>query len=134
MKSEIVQERIMVTDAPNELLLVPAIINGSRTYNFIVDTGASCCCLSEEAAKELNIKDCKKVAASGANGNLSAHQGILDSISIGKAHQKNLEVAIFDFSSLRKADKSIGGIIGHNFLCHYIVTINYRENILVLEN
>lgn len=132
MNKEISRTQFSVTTSPNELLLVPAKVNRSGPYIFILDTGASCCCIAPELAKELKVRKRKKLPGSGANSPLIAHHGIATAISIGKAVRRNIDVAIFDFSTLKKVDESIDGIIGYNFLCRYTVIINYKKNELLL--
>lgn len=132
MIREIARAKIILTVSPNELALVPVKINGGGPYQFIIDTGASCCCLSKELARELKIRHKRTEPSIGANGAFSVTMGKVGAISIGKAVRRNLDVAIFDFDMLKKADKNIGGIIGYNFLNRYIVTIDYERNELSL--
>jgi predicted aspartyl protease len=132
MNKEISRVQFTVTASPNELSLLPVKINGSGPYTFIFDTGASCCCIATELAKELKIRKRKIVPASGADGSYTAHHGVASTISIGKAVRKNIDVAIFDFGTLRNVDEKIDGIVGYNFLCKYLVTIDYRQKEVVL--
>ncbi len=132
MNKEISRTQLTVTKSPNELLLLPVKINGFGPYTFILDAGASCCCITPELAKELKIKKCKKSPASGPGGSFTAHDGVASTISIGRAVRRNVDVSIFDFDMLRKFDESINGIIGHNFLSRYTIVINYEKNELLL--
>ncbi len=131
---EIARTQVIITTNPNELPLVPVKVNSSGPYNFILDTGASCCCLATELAKDLRIKKRAKGidSATAANGKFSATSGKISTISIGRAVRKNIDVTIFDFHALGKIDKTIVGIIGYSFLCQYIVTIDYKQNELIL--
>ena len=133
MNREISRTQFTVTASPNELSLLPVKINGSGPYIFIFDTGASCCCIATDLAKQLKIKKRKKVPASGADGSYTAHHGVASAVSVGKAVRKDIDLAIFDFGTLRKVDEKIDGIIGYNFLCKYIVTIDYIQNEVVLR-
>jgi predicted aspartyl protease len=132
MSREISRKQLTVTASPNELSLLPVKINGSGPYTFIFDTGASCCCIATDLASKLKRRKRRKVPASGADGSYTAHHGVASTISIGKAVRRNVDVAIFDFATLRKVDESIDGIIGYNFLCKYTIIINYKDNELIL--
>ena len=132
MIREIARTQIILTVSPNELPLVPVKINGRGPYQFVIDTGASCCCLSTELAGELRIRRKRTEPSIGANSAFSVTMGKVGAISIGKAVRRNLDVAIFDFDMLKKADKNISGIIGYTFLNRYIVTIDYERNELSL--
>ena len=132
MSKEISRTQFTVTASPNELSLLPVKINGFGPYIFIFDTGASCCCIATELARKLKIRKRRKVPASGADGSYTAHHGVANTISIGKAVRRSIDVAIFDFATLRKVDERIDGIIGYNFLCKYTVIIDYEQNELRL--
>lgn len=132
LSKEISRTQFTVTASPNELSLLPVKINGSGPYTFIFDTGASCCCIATEVARKLKIKKRKKVPASGADGSYEAYHGVASTISIGRALRRNIDVAIFDFDTLRKVDENIAGIIGYNFLRSYTIIIDYEQNELLL--
>jgi len=129
---EIARTPITLTASPMELSLVLVKINGRGPYRFILDTGASSCCVSKELASELGIKRKSSKPATGANGSFLAKEGKLGVISIGRAVRRNLEASIFYFDTLRKVDERIEGIVGYNFLNRYIVTIDYERNALSL--
>ena len=129
---EIARTPITLTASPMELSLVLVKINGRGPYKFILDTGASGCCVSKELANQLGIQSKKSKPATGANGSFPAKEGKLGVISIGRAVRRNLEASIFSFDTLRKVDESIEGIVGYNFLNRYIVTIDYERNELAL--
>ena len=67
----------MLTASPMELPLVIVKINGRGPYQFILDTGASSCCVSKELASELGIKSKSSKLATGANGSFLAKEGKL---------------------------------------------------------
>ena len=115
-----------------EVVIVQAIINGKKSANFVVDTGATYTMISQAMAKELGIDTEKKLPTirfQTANGVILAPLVSLDSIAVGTMKVKDLTAAIHDVFP----DPSIEGLLGLNFLSNFRIDIDTKNGILVLE-
>lgn len=110
------------------LVLIQAVVNGSDSYEFALDTGSSTTMIAPEFAKSLKIEGAPIPPISTGGGHqISALVGSLASLAVGKAQIQNLPVVIADsFGMLNQATGvNINGIIGYNFLKEFALTIDY---------
>jgi predicted aspartyl protease len=71
----------------NPLVLVPTYVDARGPYQFILDTGASQCVLSEQLASALAIKpECEKQAM-GAGGAVKIACGRVNSLAVGSSRE-----------------------------------------------
>lgn len=107
------------------LIVVPVEANG-QPMRFVLDTGASATCISREAAKELGLKEGNPIDLNHGgkpNGYLSS----LDSLSLDGKRQEKVFAVVADFVGAMsdKLGFPVDGVIGYNFLRHYVLTIDY---------
>lgn len=115
------------------LILVPVSVNGTGTYDFVLDTGAGASLLSPELARKLSVEITETKEGHTAGGKVKVSIGSVESIAIGTAKVENVQVAIMDLSDLETAvGAKIDGDIGYDYLKHFRVTVNYRTNTLRL--
>ena len=105
--------------------VVQVTFNGLKTYDMILDTGASRTLITREMANALNVVSTEQmVAATASSAEVVFELGRMDSISMGSIAINNAQVSIGD---------SIGvGLLGNDFLRGYDVTIRSRENVVEL--
>jgi predicted aspartyl protease len=118
---------LRIAHASKPLLLVDAKVNGSGPHPFVLDTGASTCVLARQLTAQLGICSRRVAAMTGGGGTVAAAGGVLQSLAIEGAKVENLPVAIADFLEAlsRVVEVDLAGIVGFNFLRHFVVTIDY---------
>jgi predicted aspartyl protease len=110
------------------LIVVQGTANGAGPFNFVVDTGASMSVLTPGAARRAGVSGGRRARASGAQGSMGATICRVRSLRVGDVEARNLQVAVVDLASLNRQTRlKIGGIIGHNFLRRYLITIDYPK-------
>jgi predicted aspartyl protease len=118
------------------LILVPARVNGTGPYQFALDTGASTTVLASGLAQELGIARTGAPAMTGGGGAVAASLGTLRSLALGDRRINNLPIVIADFLSALSTvvGERLDGIVGHNYLREFRVTIDYGQGMLELAN
>jgi aspartyl protease family protein len=93
--------------------------NDKLTFEMLVDTGASSTILTENMAKNLDVKaEGEFIAETPSHSQVTFAQGTVKSIAIGGAVVKDLAVAISPSLSI--------GLLGQNFFGRYDVTIKEK--------
>jgi predicted aspartyl protease len=117
------------------LILVDALADGLGPFPFVLDTGAGLCLITPELAGRLTIRNVGSQTATGAGGPVEVQTGVLGRLALEEAVRRNIPVAIT--SELHRIGAAIGadlqGNIGHSFLRHYCVTLDYHREVLVLS-
>lgn len=114
-------------------LIVVEVIADGKPLHFALDTGASYCCLSPQAATELGLKLGAEHAVNGSADHKS-YLSKLKSLRVGGREQHDVGVAVADFlDDLTKAmGRQIDGVLGYTFWSKYRLTIDYRRKRLLL--
>jgi len=121
--------------APSKpLILVPAFVEGQGPFAFAVDTGASSTMLAPGIAQRLGMKTVEVVSATGGGGQVPISAGGVRSLSLGDACVRDLAVGVGEFLNMLSAaiGARLDGILGHNFLSQFQVTIDYPRALLEL--
>jgi len=113
------------TTETQPFILLPVIVNGKGPFSFVLDTGANAAVVTEELAKTLALQNVEAKEAVGAGGKrLSVLVGQAGSISVGATKVENAKVGI-----MKTLPKCVGqGVVGYDFLKHYVLTIDYMQN------
>lgn len=120
---------------PQPLVLVPTFINGQGPFDFILDTGASTSLVTPSLANKLGIACQDEREALVAGGKIALGLGEVSSFSIGQAKINDLIVGIVDLTDVCQAiDAEVMGGIGHNFLQHFHLSLNYQKQTLHLSD
>ena len=110
------------------LILLPVQVNDRGPFDFILDTGAGTSLLSNEIAKQLEVKTIGSKEGQSAGGKVAVSLAKLDSLTVGKTKLDEVDVGIVDLTHIGKTiGAKIDGDLGYNFLKHFRVTINYRD-------
>ena len=96
--------------------VIDVVFNGNKTFEMIVDTGASGTLISQRMATALGVRAVRTVRAGIADGSVVEFPiGVVRSIRVGGAVIQNVEVAI--------AKQMQIGLLGHDFFGNYDVKI-----------
>ncbi|WP_228049702.1 TIGR02281 family clan AA aspartic protease [Tychonema sp. LEGE 06208] len=96
--------------------VIDVVFNGDKTFEMIVDTGASGTLITQRMAAVLGVRPVRTVRAGIADGSVVEFPiGLVRSIRVGGAALQNVEVAI--------AKQMPIGLLGHDFFGNYDVKI-----------
>jgi predicted aspartyl protease len=116
------------------LILLPVLVDGRGPYSFLLDTGATATVVSSELADALALPRGEKQDGRGAAGKMTLVKSQLPSLTLGRETLESLPVSIADLSFLGRAmGVQVDGALGHSFLRHFAVTLDYATNRLTLR-
>ena len=96
--------------------VIDVVFNGNKTFEMILDTGASGTLISQRMATALGVRPVRTVRAGIADGSVVEFPiGVVRSMRVGGAVIQNVEVAI--------AKQMPIGLLGHDFFGNYDVKI-----------
>ncbi|MEG4024999.1 retropepsin-like aspartic protease [Microcoleus sp. S13C4] len=96
--------------------VIDVVFNGNKTFEMILDTGASGTLISQQMATALGVRPVRTVRAGIADGSVvELPIGVVRSIRVGGAVIQNVEVAI--------AKQMQIGLLGHDFFGNYDIKI-----------
>ena len=105
--------------------IVRVTFNNAKSYEMILDTGASRTLITRTMANELGvIANERMVASTASEAEVVFELGKVEAISMGGITLNNASVSIGDSVSV--------GLLGNDFLNGYDVTIRGRENVVEL--
>ena len=115
--------------SPGSPILVTASIGGAGSVTLILDTGADRTMVSPEALGRLGISyaDGARAEIKGVTGTSLGSMVEVNSIEVGQAKVGPLRIVAHD-ADLKKAD----GLLGRDFLEHFTVTIDSKEQQVTL--
>lgn len=118
----------------NPLILVPARVNGTRVYEFLLDSGATHSILSPGVALDLGIEATSDGQAFGAGGSLQMPSASVRSLEVGSARLDEVDVVISEgLESIGAALKTkVDGAIGFDFIRNFRLMIDYEQRVLHL--
>jgi predicted aspartyl protease len=116
------------------LILVPVFVDGRGPYSFVMDTGATTTVVSNELADALALPRGEKQDGRGAAGKMTLVESRLPSLTVGHQILDSLPVSVTDLSFLGRAmGEQVDGALGHSFLKHFVMTLDYATNALTLR-
>jgi len=112
------------------MVIVNGTVNGGDTIKFILDTGAELTVIPRSLVQQLAISLDSSTATpiTGIGSTIIAPLVKIDSIKVGEAEVRNLDVVIIENAPLTGQ-----GLLGGNFLGKFRVNIDYAKNQLILE-
>ena len=106
-------------------MIIPVKINGKGPFQFILDTGASHICISQELSDKLKLSGANSDVM-GIHGTFETEIAELRSVSLGKARRLKLLAALMDISHVEDSlGTEIHGILGYDFLKKFKLLIDY---------
>jgi clan AA aspartic protease (TIGR02281 family) len=116
-----------------QLVLVSVVLNGTKAFRFIVDTGAQRVIISRDVADTLGLDighPLRFEAIVTAERQTPPVPVVrLDSLQVGGTRLRGLEASVFDLPSILRAD----GLLGLNFLGRFRVTFEFDRSTLILR-
>jgi clan AA aspartic protease (TIGR02281 family) len=112
-------------------LVVEATVNSALSGPMLVDTGASYCVLTRDAARRLGLAAAagRPVAVATANGQVHAGLLQLDSMQIRGARASRVDTVVMD-----AVEPPLIGIIGLSFLTRFRFSVDHAAGTLRLEH
>ena len=115
------------------LILLPVFVDGRGPYSFVLDTGATSM-VSNELADALALPQGEEQDGRGAAGKMTLVKSQLPSLTVGHETVESLPVSVTDLSFLGRAmSAQVDGLLGHGFLKHFAITVDYATNALTLR-
>ena len=115
------------------LILVPVILNRTKAFRFIVDTGAQRIIISHDVADTLGLDIAHplrfEAIVTAERQTPPAPVVRLDSVQLGGIRVRDLEASVFDLPPTLRAD----GLLGLNFLRRFRVIFEFDRSNLVLR-
>jgi|GEM_PF-6116900 len=138
-ESEVSQVNINPVTIPfdfiGDYIITRVRLNNKIEEKFIVDTGASQTVLDKSVAQKLGPFTGGNYSITTGGKALSVNYMTLSNLSVGDINMDNITAMVHDLSSLTLAPGSrIGGLLGANVLKRFLVTIDYRDKVLILAN
>lgn len=124
---------VVPIDLKGHPIYVKARIDDSqKEYRFILDTG-SLTIIDERLAKELNLEKGAELPM-GQNGEKAYLSGNGVAIGLGDLKVKDFIVVVADLPEILHPCPNIDGFIGSDFLRFFQLTIDYKQNKIVLSH
>lgn len=110
------------------LIHVQGAVNGKGPLTFLVDTGSAELLLVPRAAKSLGLAT---TAPAGGQPDVAFAQ--LARVTVGGAEVADVPCIVHLLPDAQGAGAAYHGILGYPFLSRFVVTINYRDRLLLLD-
>jgi predicted aspartyl protease len=109
-----------------------------KTWNFIIDTGASISVISDKLASLEAIsayEQAEKMRVYGAAGIAENVKTLmLPSVTLGSLEKKKISAAVLDLEPVNETSGfRQSGILGSNFLHHFRVSFDFQRGMIRLE-
>lgn len=123
----------------NNLIVIPVIVEGQQTLNFLVDTGTSTpVILNKRYVKKLDLEAGRKVRFQGAGGGERVEGKVVPGmhLQVGNAFAKHIGVVILENNALdhlKIGSVTIHGIIGASLFYSFAVEIDYLSQTIRLH-
>ena len=117
----------------DDLIVVRVRINRTGPYDFLVDTGSQITTIDPVLASDLHLRIDGTTGVSGVATQSRSAFAFLDLIEVGSHSVPQSLAVIQDIAELKAADPRIRGILGENFLSHFDLLIDNRQQILCLD-
>ena len=117
----------------HQLVLVSVVLNRTKAFRFIVDTGAQRTIISHDVADTLGLDIAHplrfEAIVTAERQTPPAPVVRLDSVQLGGIRLRDLEASVFDLPPTLRAD----GLLGLNFLHRFRVTFEFDRSTLILR-
>lgn len=122
---------IPINKAHSAIIVPKVLLNDKLNVNFFLDTGATYTSISKQTAimLGLDLNNCRRVSLKTVNGHIKVPLVVIDSININGVVARNVQVTIHDLP----AAKNITGLLGLSFLEQFKVTIDRKNERVILE-
>ncbi|WP_293301265.1 retropepsin-like aspartic protease [Pedobacter sp. UBA4863] len=116
------------------LIFLKVKINTSKSLLFLFDTGANVSAIDTKIADSLSLLTLKKDYVEGSAGKIFVPYVEIQSVSTGGYTVNDLIFTKYDLSSsLAPPGQKVDGILGMDFLKHFVVVIDFRNRLMTLS-
>ena len=111
------------------LIVVPVLLEGRGPYPFLVDTGSTISVVSEQLARELELRPARSAARVVTLGGRQALRKVrVGGIGLAGEEVGERVVAVANLDALRRRSLlSLGGILGNDVLSEFDVVLDYAD-------
>ena len=130
-RAQVRNELTLVTSAGTSHIPVRVYLNGTHSFRFILDTGATLCSIPSSALErlKLDIDDSTPVRlVSTAGGIAETYEIKLDSVELEGFRVSNVKALVIDIPGYREY-----GLLGQNFLNNFHIEIDNQRGLLRLK-
>jgi hypothetical protein len=111
---------------------VDAAINGQGPFRMLVDTGATSCILTAEAARRAAVQFDHRVLFTTMTGEKIIPAANRNQVHVGEVIEPDVEIIIAPLKELFVLDPKVDGVLGQSFLSRAPYLIDYRHKRLLL--
>lgn len=119
-------------DIDNNIIRMQVRVNNSKPLKFIFDTGASFSVINSQRAAELGLKPQGDVRGNATGGAVHGSYTKGVSLSVQGAEVSDQLIASMPFST--PPGFEFDGVIGCDFINHFVVEIDYQNKVMNLYN
>src|SRR6185369_13992495 len=109
---------------------VQVSVNG-QAFRMLVDTGASSCALTPEAAQRAGLRYTHRVVVETPAGTRIVPAGEAR-MTVGTAQAVDAEILVQSIDGVRKVDPGVDGVLGQSFLGRFPYLIDYKKKRLLI--
>jgi predicted aspartyl protease len=118
----------------NYLIVTSVTINGTGSYEFLLDTGTNTTLLHTEFAAQLGLRPIDRIELLTVAGSQAVPRAKLPSLTLGQKTVTDLEVLFSDLRAARSVIPNVRGVLGQNFLSQFNYLVDYsNRRILFVE-
>lgn len=114
------------------MIIVPVSINGSRPYDFTLDTGSAKTIIDQKLADQLGLPQKGEKTVVGILASTRMSVASVDSMSVAGAVVSGGE--IFTTAHAPTVTGKVRGVLGEDFLRNFDLLIDYRHQIIELDS
>lgn len=114
------------------MIIVPVSINGSRPYDFMLDTGCAKTIIDQKLADQLGLPRTAEKTVVGVLASTKMSVASVDSMSVAGAVVSGGE--IFTTAHAPAVTGNVRGVLGEDFLRNFDLLIDYRHQIIELDS
>lgn len=116
------------------LIFIKVDVNETNNLLFLLDTGANTSAIDTNTSDSIGLKAFCTDTVEGSAGKIVVPNVKAKSISVGKCLVKNISLTKYDLSnSLVPPNMHLDGILGTDFLRHYVVSIDFYKKQITLS-
>lgn len=117
------------------LIFLEVSLNGTGGLLFLLDTGANTSAIDDSTGDKLGLTTSRIDSVEGSAGVISVPMVTIRSLSVEKAIVNNLELTKYSLAhSLAPPGRKLDGILGTDFMKHFIITIDFRDSVITLAD
>jgi hypothetical protein len=114
-------------------MAIPVTIDGSGPYEFMVNTGSEFTFIDPALAADLHLQSQGSIGMTAVTTQIQAQLVVPETVEAGSHSVHKLVVAVSSLAHIQSANRKVRGVLGENFLAQFDLLIDYRQNIICLD-